>query len=150
MCTFVISIMRRQKRGITREDIVGSSASAFIFQIKIIICNSLWWIYEGASSLELCLKRVADTWVFLWVLQNFSEHLRAIASQRRLIPWYQKDVANLLFWVIWACLVAAVKNDITNFWNNLMKAFIHMHKTNFIAHFFHEISHSNDSCNSCP
>ena len=83
-------------------------------------------------------------------MRNFSEHLRATVSQRRLIPWCQKDVANLLFWAIWACLATAVKNDSINFWNNLMKTFIHMQNTNFIAHSFLEILHLKDSCNSWP
>ena len=133
-----------------REDIVGSSVLAFIFQVEIIISNSIWWTYKGALGLQLYLTRDSGTWVFLWILRNFSEHLRATVSQRRLIPWCQKDVANLLFSAIWVCLVTAVKKDSINFWNNSMKTFIHMQNTNFIAHSFFEILHLKDSCNSWP
>ena len=50
---------------------------------------------------------------------------------------YCKDLANLLFWVPWACLALHTQSDTNNLWKNFV--FICRQKFNFISHVFLKI-----------
>ena len=54
---------------------------------------------------------------------------------------YSKDIANMLFWELWECLIIPLKNYSINLWWNFMH--ICMQKINFITHFLLKILQRN-------
>ena len=50
---------------------------------------------------------------------------------------YYKDIVNLLFWVLWACLAKQAQSDTINLWQTFV--FICRQKINFISHALLEI-----------
>ena len=74
-------------------------------------------------------KMIASIWRNLWCLSAGKNSTSSFPFSLR----YWKDIANLLFWVHWACLAMHTQNDTTNLLKTLI--FIFMPKTNFILPF---------------
>ena len=78
-------------------------------------------------------KFIIPTCRKVWYLSVCQKSTSSLPSFLR----YCNDIANLLFWVLWACLAMATKNVDINLQKNLM--FIIMRKIKYITHLFLEI-----------
>ena len=87
------------------------------FSIKMINCDSLWLPLERNYSYD-------------------KEDYGRTKNQDNLACHF-KDITNLVFLGLWACLTTSVKSESINLWKTLM--FTCMQKINFILNFFLEI-----------
>ena len=80
-------------------------------------------------------KVILSIWRNLWCLSESKKPTSFFPFSLR----YCKDIANLLFWVLWESLLTHTQNDISN----LKKTFVFICKqnNNFIHHVFLEILH---------
>ena len=78
-------------------------------------------------------KMIVSMWRNLWRLSIANKS----ASTFTFSLGCCKDIANLLFWVLWACLATHTQSDTTDMLKTF--AFICRQKINFIFHVFLEI-----------
>ena len=106
------------------------SASSFMFSLRHCkdIANLLFWVLTVWLCKPKCYYQLAENFHIYKQKTNFIPH------------------TLLEFWVLWACLPMHNQNDSINLWNTSM--FICKPKIHFIIHFFLEILHFKESCNS--
>ena len=92
-------------------------------------CYFGYFGHEWQCPAKLIVSTYRKTW-FWSACKKSSSYLPSFL-------WFCKDIANLLFWVLWACLAMASKNNGINLLKTLM--FIFMQKIKFTPHLFLEI-----------
>ena len=104
-----------------------------------------FWSFPSKKTNPFC----RDYNVYLHACRNYIVYLHAIKRNPFLTSFlrYCKDIANLLFWVLWECLVMPINNDSITLWENLMPKILKLtcgklwclsscKKINFISDFF--------------
>ena len=102
----------------------GNSKLAILANLGVGGHTYLKWWYQFEEIFEVYLQEKTTSF--------FTFSLR-----------YCKDIAKLLFWVLWTCLATHIKSDTIK----LLKTLMSMRKIKIIIHFFLEIWHYKESCN---
>ena len=83
-------------------------------------------------------KVMVSIWINFWGLPGKESNLPYKFYMR-----YCKDIAHLLFWVLWKCLAMHTQSDIINLQKNFVSICRikknHLQKINFIPHVFRQI-----------
>ena len=103
------------------------------------------FFWDIAKTLQSCyFGKFGNTWpspskIILSIFRKLSWLSACKNSPSSLTSFlrYCKEIANLLFYVLWACLASHTQSGTINLYKNLV--FIRKQKINFIPHVFLEI-----------